>query len=79
MILHPSRDRAARRGSEAAHGDDEYIELYLRDSLELDPEEYTGRAELRGKTSPASPQPNEHSSKRKVAHGTKEVKGGMSF
>lgn len=50
-------EREAFRDSEAARDEDNVFEKNLRDSLALDPNIYTGNAELRGGTSPTSSQP----------------------
>jgi len=62
-----SERRAAVRDSSARYGAEEYFDLYLRDSLAMDPNVYTGSAELRGDTSPASPQPVENVSETETA------------
>jgi len=65
LVLPSDGDRrgTAVRGSRASRGLGDKNDIYLRDSLALDPNVYTGSAELRGDTSPASPQPVENVSK----------------
>lgn len=53
--------------SVATDGEDHKHELYLRDSLELDPRIYTGSAELRGGASPTPPMETIHVSRTRAA------------
>lgn len=68
LVLPSDSDtRAAVRDSRSRRGPEEKFDHYLRDSLALDPNVYTGSAELRGNTSPVSPRPTENVSKTKTA------------
>ena len=65
-----SERRAAVRDSRTRrHGAaEDYFDVHLRHSLALDPNVYTGSAELRGGTSPVSPQPVKNVSKIKTEY-----------
>lgn len=64
LVLPLDRERALRRGSmQTTRGEEKYVELYLRDSLALDPNVYTGTTELRGGVPPTSPQHSQHVSR----------------
>lgn len=64
LILPSDRERGPRRDSkQTTRGEEKYVELYLRDSLALNPNVYTGSAELRGGAPLASPQQVQHVTK----------------
>lgn len=72
LVLPVGSERVPRGDSKKAmRGEDKYFELYLRDSLALDPNAYTGSAELRGEVTPASPQ--QHVSTWKGSNGSCEM------
>lgn len=70
LIIPLDRERAPRRDSKGTRGEEEYFELYLRNSLALDPNVYTGSAELRGGAPPPSPQQVQHVSRCENPHGS---------
>ena len=71
MLVLPSDSerRAAVRDSRTRHGAvEDYFDVHLRHALALDPNVYTGSVELRGGTSPVSPQPVKNVSKIKTEY-----------
>lgn len=73
LVLPLGRERAPLKDSKATRGEENYFELYLRDSLALDPNVYTGSAELQGRVPPASPQQVQHVIRWESPHGSCEM------